>query len=286
MQKNTVIVFSFISTFLIAAVSCAKPLEWPKSPLYDFPQPEPSQGQPLDLQAAMEKIAGHYAHFDVVAYEDTSLKTPMRTMVVSYGFTDFRIRDGKLFQKDRFISASQKINQKSVSSSFGDAAAQAIKPEETETELFFKDGRWHLYRPETHTLLGIRGDPHLPLSRDAKDPAIIDADGDGKPGVTVKLNIGNLITGEIYIMRREISSTHMVLNANGSITGNVVDSSEQFVIGASLAILRQPSNATQLKDPGMNPILLVPIDESIDTPEELMAMRDTLFPPEPEFVRP
>ncbi|MBU0955282.1 MAG: hypothetical protein KKI09_07625, partial [Spirochaetes bacterium] len=61
---------------------------------------------------------------------------------------------------------------------------------------------------------------------------------------------------------------------------------EQFVIDASLAILRQPSNAVQFGGAGMNPIILIPIDESIDTCDELMALRDTLFPPEPDFVQP
>ncbi|MBU0934444.1 MAG: hypothetical protein KKI09_09900, partial [Spirochaetes bacterium] len=265
-KTSVLVVMAAAITFLLS--SCAEALDWPEAPFYTFAEGDTTTDYPIDRQAAMEAIAGHYAHYDIVSYEDSSTKTPMRTLVISYGFTDFYIQDGKLYLRDRFCSAVQKINQNNVFPTFGDAAVQAIIPEDTEVELYFENGRWHVYRPETRTLLGIRGNPDLPLSQDSQDPAIIDADGDGKPGVTVELNIGNVIKGEIYIMRREISSVRMVLNPDGSLTGEVIDTSEQFVIDASLAILRQPSNAVQFGGAGMNPIILIPIDESIDTCDE------------------
>jgi len=55
------------------------------------------------------------------------------------------------------------------------------------------------------------------------------------------------------------------------------------VVGASLGILNAPNNPDQWPDPGLNPILLIPIPEDIDTCEELMAHREAFFPPEPEF---
>ena len=47
--------------------------------------------------------------------------------------------------------------------------------------------------------------------------------------------------------------------------------------------LNQPSNSVQHPDKGLSPVLLVPISEEIDTPEELMELRDELFPEEPGF---
>jgi hypothetical protein len=63
----------------------------------------------------------------------------------------------------------------------------------------------------------------------------------------------------------------------------VEDLSEQFVIDATMRILRQPSNNVQVADPGLNPIILVPVEDDVDSAEELMALRDELFPPEPQF---
>ena len=151
-------------------------------------------------------------------------------------------------------------------------------------ELSLKDGKWQIVRPPTPSLLGIKGDPSKPLSKDKNDPNLTDPDGDGNPGVTVNINIGNIIKGEIYITRREIFTHTLTLNNDGTLTGFVKDDSEQFVVGASKKILNQPSNNIQHPSKGMNPILLVPISDDIDTLEELMEIRDEIFPKEPDFI--
>ena len=258
-------------------------MEWPESPLYVFEQGEPDTTQPADIESARNEIVGHYAHYDVVAYEDTTTKTTMRTFIISYGFTDFYLEEGKLMQSDRFVRAEQKLSRKNARSAFSDEAVQAIKPRIQEVELFRKDGIWHLHRPESPSLLGINGDPMKPLSTDPNDPNLTDPDNDGHPGVTVKISIGKYFSGEIYITRREIYSNYVTLNNNGTITGYVIDSSEQFVVGASKKILNQESNPVQHPDKGLSPVLLVKVDPAIDSLEELMRIRDDIFPPEPEF---
>ncbi len=235
------------------------------------------------LKVPENEIVGHYAHYDVVAYEDTTTKTTMRTFIISYGFTDFYLEEGKLMQSDRFVRAEQKLSRKNARSVFSDEAVQAIKPRVQEVELIQKDGRWHIYRPESPSLLGITGDPMKPLSTDPNDPNLTDPDNDGHPGVTVEISVGKYFSGEIYITRREIYSNYLTLNNNGTLTGYVIDSSEQFVVGASKKILNQESNPLQHPDKGLSPVLLVKIDPAIDSPEELMRIRDDIFPKEPEF---
>lgn len=263
--------------------SCSGPLDWPESPLYDFDKGEANTMYPADLESAQAAIVGHYAHYDVVAYEDTTTRTTMRTLIISYGFTDFFLEDGRLMQADRFVRAEQKLSKKNAQSVFSDEAVQAIKPRVQEVELSLKDGIWHIYRPATPSLLGITGDPSKPLSTDPNDPNLTDPDQDGHPGVTVQLSVGKFFKGEIYLTRREIFTNYVRLNYNGTISGYVIDESEQFVVGASKKILNQPSNSIQHTDKGLSPLLLVPVDPEIDTLEELMQIRDEIFPPEPEF---
>jgi len=272
-------------SFLFLFNSCSGPLEWPESPLYVFEKGESDTSYPADLESAQKDIAGHYAHYDVVAYEDTTTKTTMRTFIISYGFTDFYLEDGKLMQSDRFVRAEQKLSRKNAESIFRDEAVQAIKPRVQEVELFLKDGIWNIYRPETPSLLGIEGDPMKPLSTDPNDPNLTDPDKDGHPGVTVEISVGKYFRGEIYITRREIFSNYLTLNNNGTLSGYVIDRSEQFVVGASKKILNQESNPFQLPDTGLSPVLLVKVDPEIDTLEELMKIRDDIFPPEPEFYK-
>jgi hypothetical protein len=275
--------YTGFSAFLLILNSCSGPLKWPESPLYVFEKGESNLTQPTNLESAREKIAGHYAHFDVVAYEDTSTRTTMRTFIISYGFTDFYMEEGRLLQSDRFVHAEQKLSRKNAKSVFKDEAVQAIKPRVQEVELFQKDGIWHIYRPESPSLLGIKGDPMKPLSTDPFDPNITDPDQDGHPGVTVEISVGKFFRGEIYLIRREIFSNYLTLNHNGTLSGYVIDRSEQFVVGASKKILNQESHTFQHPDKGLSPVLLVKVDPDIDSLEELMKIRDDIFPEEPEF---
>jgi len=219
----------------------------------------------------------------VVAYEDTTTRTIMRTFIISYGFTDFYIEEGKLMQSDRFVHAEQKLSRKNAKSIFSDEAVQAIKPKVREVELFQKDGTWHIYSPESPSLLGIEGDPMKPLSTDPDDPNITDPDKDGHPGVTVQIRVGKFFKGAIYLTRREIFSNYLTLNRNGTLSGYVIDRSEQFVVGASKKILNQESHNFQYPDKGLSPVLLVKVSTDIDSPDELMKIRNDIFPEEPEF---
>jgi len=269
--------------FLFILHSCSGPLEWPESPLYVFEQEDSDITQPMDIESAITQIVGHYAHYDVVAYEDTTTRTTMRTLIISYGFTDFYLEDGRLMQSDRFVHAEQKLSRKNAKSVLKDEAVQAIKPRIQEVELFQKDGTWHIYRPESPCLLGIEGDPEKPLSTDPHDPNLTDPDKDGHPGVTVQISVGKFFRGEIYLTRREIFSNYLTLNNNGTLSGYVIDRSEQFVVGASKKILNQESHNFQHPDKGLSPVLLVKVAPDIDSFEELMKIRDDIFPEEPEF---
>lgn len=259
-------------------------MNWPESPLYVFNQGESDTNQLKDMEGALEEITGHYAHYDVVAYEDTTTRTTMRTFIISYGFTDFYLEEGRLMQSDRFVHAEQKLSRKNARSVFSDEAVQEIKPRVQEVELYMKDGTWNIFRPESPSLLGIRGDPLQPLSTDPDDPNLTDPDNDGHPGVTVQISVGKFFHGEIYIIRREIFSNYLTLNSNGTLSGFVIDRSEQFVVGASKKILNQESHNFQHPDKGLSPVLLVKVDSTINSLGSLMRIRDEIFPKEPEFI--
>ena len=271
-----------VVTGCLFLVGCSSPAPWPESPLYETPTNEPNWVAPASKEEAMAAMAGHYAHYDVVAYEGETPNGPLSTFVISYGFTDLVIENGELVEYDCFCHAEQNANQPFVTT-FPDAATQAILPRSAVVEVYQENGAWKLRRPATPTLIGIDGDPDTPLSMDPNDPLITDDDHDGKPGITVFVNLFGLIDGEIYLARREVFQNEMTLYSDGSLRGVVVDDSEQLVIGASLGILNTPNNPDQLDDPGLNPIILIPVSDDIDTCEELMANRDSLFPPEPEF---
>ncbi|MBF0442184.1 MAG: hypothetical protein HQK54_09780 [Oligoflexales bacterium] len=228
------------------------------------------------------KIAGRYAHYDVVAYVEKVYLTEMRTLVISYGITDLTVDDdGRLIATDRYCHAAHKSNLP-FTSEVPDSFTQAIVPRSTPVEIRNDGGVFSIWRPETPTPIGIKlENPDEPLPKNPKDPRISDDDHDGKPGVTVKIKMYGVLNTELYLARREIFAYGLSLTDRGNLEGYVSDHSEQLVVGSPFPLLRAQRSPTQHPDPKLSPMILVPVDESYDC-EKVMKQRDTLFPPEPE----
>ncbi len=229
------------------------------------------------LAGAMARLAGRYAHYDVVAYEGSI----MNAMIISYGFTDLDLVDGMLMAQESFCYSEFQSDQP-ISVTLSDAATQAIRPIATEVTVTVDGGRAHVFRPETPTGIGIRleNPTEDSLPTDPNDPRIADDDGDGKPGVTaIVTHDGNPI-GEIYLARREIFAYELDEQADGSLTGAVKDRSEQLIVGASDDIYKITDPWTQHADLAKSPIILRRVERSWDC-ARLRAERDSLFPPNP-----
>lgn len=224
------------------------------------------------------ELAGRWAHYDIVAYQDSMMKT----MIVSYGFTNFTVEDGKLVEAEQFCTADQ-VSDQAIETAISDAGTQAIKPVSTPVEVSGTPGSLRIRRPATPTPVGIElEDPATDeLPADPEDPRIVDADGDGKPGITVTVKIGDSFSGELYLARREIFAYDLVQKDADTLAGTVKDSSEQLVIGASDPIL-ESTNAQwdQVEDRSLSPIVLRRVGADWDC-DRLVAQRDDLFEPVP-----
>jgi len=266
---------------LLAGASCGPPaLPWPASPLL---RTERTPATGLTRAQALEQIVGRYAHFDVVAYQEPMRGAPMRTFIISYGFTEFSLRGGELVETDRFCHAEHRINRQGMESSLSDRATRAIKPPSQAVKLSEREGAWLLHRPATPSLIGAAGDPNQPLPKDPKEAQFTDPDGDGKPGVTVQIKANRWVKGQVYLARREIFENHLTLMSDGSILGFVNDRSEQLVAGASSFLFNEQADPKQVDDVGLNPIVLTPIPETLTDCDELMSQRQRWFPAAPAF---
>ena len=233
----------------------------------------------FDGPSSPEDLIGRWAHYDVVAYEDAALKT----VIISYGFNDFSLDDdGALIDQASFCASEQRTDQ-AIETGLSDAATQAIQPPPTEVAVEITDGVLSLSRPFSPTPVGIvLDDPfNETLPTDPNDPRIVDADGDGNPGITVTIKVTDAIQGELYIARREIFSYEATLVSPDRIEGTVIDESEQLVIGASEPMFNvERTDWGQHPDPAKSPLLLVRVDDSWDC-DRLAAERDAIFPPSP-----
>lgn len=236
----------------------------------------------LKAQPNLESLVGHYGHYDIVAYTGKFLgPIKMRSLVISYGITEFYLQDNELWTRDRFCF-SEYLSNIPFKTSVSDEFTQAIIPKPTKVEVTEHKGQIHIYRPETPTLLGVELDSYLdPFPEDPNDPAYIDADEDGKPGVTVKVSLGKYFSEELYIARKELFSYRATVRENGNIVGNVYDRSQQHIIAATKRYLERENNPPQDRDIRKSPLLLVPVDARINC-DQLKEMRGTLFPKNPK----
>jgi hypothetical protein len=232
---------------------------------------------PSETTAAADRLSGRYAHFDVVAYESTDMKT----LIISYGFTDLSVEDGTLIAEDSFCSSEHRSDQP-IKVELSDAATQAITPVPTPVTLTVENGVARVSRPETPTGIGVDlADPaNDPLPTDPNDPRINDDDNDGKPGVTSKITVTEDLKGEIYLARREIFAYDVDEQPDGSLVGVVTDRSEQLVIDATNPIFLTQAEWVQNPDLTKSPIILIPVDDTWDC-ARLMAERPRIFPPTP-----
>ena len=232
-----------------------------------------------ELPAGADALVGRYAHFDVVAYQDPTMKT----LIISTGFSDLSIRDGRMWNQMTFCHADSPTDQK-IEVSISDDATRAIKPIATPIELTEVDGKFHIVRPQTPTAIGITlADPaNEKLPTDPDDPRIFDADGDGHPGVTSKVKISDAFQGEVYIARREIFAYTLTQQSDDRFTGFITDDSEQLVVGASDPIFIAGGQWEQIDDTARNPVIWQRVEQNWDC-EKLATERAALFPPNPKI---
>jgi hypothetical protein len=223
-------------------------------------------------------IVGKYAHYDVVSYIG-KLFGPinLKSRIISFGITEFYVKDGKLMTKDRFCFSDYEANIpfKSLTS---DEFTRAIIPPEVQMEVMETNGELLFHRPETPTLLGVSLKHYTEnFPKDPMDPSFIDADKDGKPGVTVNLVMGKFFSEELYIARKEIFSYDVKRWKNGILSGVVRDRSQQYIIGASKENLVKANNPIQNMDLQKSPIYLIPMKQDLNC-DQLKAQRHKYFP--------
>ena len=231
----------------------------------------------------INNTAGKYAHYDIVAYKQKLARGTMKSLVITYGFTEFKKRNGGLVAKESYCHAEQLTNQP-FKSSIPDSFTRNIIPPEAKVTIENTNGIFSIYRPETPTPIGLELDDWVndPFPTKIDDERFVDHDEDGKPGVTVKIKMFWLFPAEIYIARREIFSYRVFPKEGGELHGDVYDRSEQIVLGSSIGFAKFP-NTPVVQDENLkkSPIILVPVEDDYDC-DKLMKNRNKLFPKNPK----
>jgi hypothetical protein len=141
---------------------------------------------------------------------------------------------------------------------------------EVQARLIRHPGGLRLRQAPRWLVLGakLRDPEHDPLPESAADPRVFDHDGDGKPGVTVRVR--GIVNGEVQVVQRGASALHGERDAHG-FHGAVHFRTEDVVIGATKAALRKRTKTHP--DPSRSTFVLRKVRADLDCAEAVAAAR-------------
>jgi hypothetical protein len=154
--------------------------------------------------------------------------------------------------------------------SLGEAAAEASIDASAAPERFVQ--------PWTTEVRGARLEnpdtDSLPTT--ASDPRVVDQDGDGKPGLTVRVSALGIFRGDVYIIQRVRTRLVGTLVSPGRIEGLVEWTTEQVTLGATNALFLGNLPSRPDPFPEHSFFVLVRIDP-VWTCADILAHRDAVF---------
>lgn len=113
------------------------------------------------------------------------------------------------------------------------------------------------------------------LPTDPKDTRILDPDGDGKPGVTLK--VMGILSGDVYAVNRSIIDLSGKIDTKDRISGTSHTEQLQVIVDANPQLLKQAVTATPNADVTKSTFTMVRLSAGNDTCAAIRQNKDTLF---------
>jgi hypothetical protein len=162
---------------------------------------------------------------------------------------------------------------------YPDAALAAI-PEEMAVSMIGGDGGvGSTFTPQRRVqLVGwtAKANPETEeLPKDAKDPRVVDADMDKKPGVTLKID--GLVKGEVYAVNRSIVEVNAKIEGRDRVAGLSRTVQAQVVLDAMPPLLKSEVKTTPNPDASKSTYTMVRLPAGSDTCDYIKKNKDALF---------
>lgn len=150
---------------------------------------------------------------------------------------DLQHRDGRLRGEGEVCRFRLESPTAFVKVEFPDAFRAALAPPMLDARVEYRDDALYFEQPRMTAVLGAALQRPLgePLPARADDPRVVDADGDGKPGVTIRVT--GLVDGEMYLVQRSWSAMAGRATSSLRIEGALLHDKEEVVLGATHAVL-------------------------------------------------
>jgi hypothetical protein len=196
--------------------------------------------EPIDKRA-FPPLAGRWAFVQVTT---TASELPVVGTVYASTYAvvlhDLRLDGARLYDEggrlcDLFIES----NVGMVRTVLPEAFKRSLPPPVFDVVVQRRGAGWSLEQKKRFVVVGARlkDEKKGELPGDASDARLVDQDGDGKPGVTVRVE--GLVDGEIYLAQRNWARLKGELKAPGLFAGRVWFGNEQTILGATSPLLKR-----------------------------------------------
>ena len=208
-----------------------------------------------------ELVEGWYVYrLQVTTESELPLVGATQSSIFNFGVAEIR-KEGEGFvlvaRHCRYAMSTAEYFTAEIS----DAVPASIEPVYSEISFREEGGALAWERAETVVVVGADlADPKRDdLPTDADDERVIDQDNDGHPGVTA--SVDGLITADVYFVQRQKMSYFGTRTSAGDLMGEIVDASEQNIIGATNSLLDNSSEPTPV--PEASSILFLPVEREL-----------------------
>lgn len=185
----------------------------------------------------------------------------IKNQLVLEGIATLRQSDDGSVVMERTVCHAELLSAKeAVRSTIDQAFLRQLYSDTRNGTIKIYDGVASLDFPDVYYVAGAElenpGEDALP--EDPNDPRVIDADGDGKPGMTIKVE--GIASGEIYMAQRITSSWHSTTVSPTGIEGRIEWREERGMLGATSGRLEQKRDSWVTEDVSENRFTLIPVE--------------------------
>lgn len=234
------------------------------------------------LTLGSESLSGERSELDgryvlvqrTVVVAEIPILPDLSTETWSVSLVDLTVKEdpsgAQLQGRGRLCDIEMRSSSSLVRTELPAALKRLLADVDLEARLIRHPGGLRLRQAPRWLVLGakLRDPEHDRLPESAADPRVFDHDGDGSPGVTVRVR--GIVSGEVQVVQRGASALHGERDPNG-FHGAIHFRTEDVVIGATKAALRTRTKTHP--DPSRSTFVLRKVRSEMECADALAAAR-------------
>ncbi|MGF1507993.1 MAG: hypothetical protein ACFB9M_00670 [Myxococcota bacterium] len=192
----------------------------------------------------MPDLAGVWAQLQVTtSVVDVPFKGRAETELRSLALLEVQQDHRELSIRETICSLQSQGPTPIIQTAYPPRFRDALSGHERSAVLTYDGGAWRYTEPKSYRTNGarLRDPPGERLPEEPEDPRVLDADHDGKPGLTVLVR--GWVEGEVYLVQRGWSELSGIVRSGRQIEGQVAWASEQRVLDATSRLLTRAPKA-------------------------------------------